>query len=256
MNPLQVEIIPDRSDNYIFLIYCTSLNEAVVVDPCSSSPVIATLKKLGLKLASIWNTHHHNDHVGGNLELKQATQCQIIGSNVDRARIPGIDIGLSGGDSFSFAGRTIQVIDTPGHTKGAISFWVRGDLLLFCGDTLFSLGCGRLFEGTPQEMWESLGRIKQLPVNTKIYCAHEYTENNGSFALTVEPENKDLQTRFIEVKKLRKMGIPTIPTKLKLELDSNPFLRADSAAIRKRLGMQGSQDWEVFAAIRSMKDRF
>ena len=256
LKPLHVDVIPARSDNYIFLLYSSDYEEAIVVDPCSADPVLEKLKERNVKLTAIWNTHHHHDHIGGNLALKEKTGCYVVGSKLDRSRIPGIDVELVGGAFFEFAGRQIQVLDTPGHTNGAISFWVKDDELLFCGDTLFSLGCGRLFEGTSLEMWNSLEKLKELPSSTKIYCAHEYTEANGIFALTIEPENEALKNRLDEVKKLRLRGHASIPSTLAKELDSNPFLRADSLSVRRHLGMEGAKDWEVFAAMRSLKDKF
>lgn len=250
-----MEVIPARSDNYIFLVTCPSSGESVVVDPCSADAVSSKLNDQN-QLVAIWNTHHHHDHVGGNRALKAQTACKIIGSKADRSRIPGIDIEVEGGVSFKFAGREVQVIDTPGHTNGAISFWLKEDELLFCGDTLFSLGCGRLFEGTAKEMWESLERIMKLPSSTKVYCAHEYTEANGAFAIKVEPNNGALIARLQEVKELRRYGKSSIPTTLKMELATNPFLRTDSMEIRKNLGLENSKNWEVFAAIRSLKDKF
>jgi hydroxyacylglutathione hydrolase len=198
---------------------------------------------------------HHADHTGGNLELKQATGCRVAGAGKDEARIPGIDLKLEEGDHFSFGEIDAQVLETPGHTSGHISFWFPDAKALFCADTLFSLGCGRVMEGTHAQMWSSLCKLAALPDDAMVYCGHEYTENNARFALTIDPDNKALQARAAEVKRQRAAGKPMVPSKLGEERKANPFLRAADPAIRKRLGMEKASDAEVFAEIRGRKDR-
>jgi hydroxyacylglutathione hydrolase len=236
---MRIELIPAFTDNYIYLI--TEESGAIaVVDPGNDKPVIDTLEARGLKLDYILNTHHHADHVGGNLSLKKKYNCRIIGSKADRHRIPGIDEWLVHGDIFQLGSAKAEIIETHGHTSGHICFWFHDHAALFCGDTLFSLGCGRLFEGTAQQMWESLNKIAALPDNTMIYCAHEYTASNGAFCITIEPDNEDLKARIKEVSKLRENNLPTLPVRLDTEKKTNVFLRAGSA--------------ENFAAIRRKKD--
>lgn len=253
---LCVEILPVLQDNYIFLLHDKDSAKTAVVDPAEATPVLNILKRYSWKLDYIWNTHHHSDHVGGNLELKRETHCSIIGSAKDSSRIPGIDIELKESDSFKLGPHTIKILETPGHTNGAISFWVPTESLLFCGDTLFSMGCGRLFEGSPQSMWTSLEKIKALPAETKIYCTHEYTLANGEFALSVDPDNIAIHQRIAQVKSLRKQNLPSIPSLLSIEKKINPFLRADNPILRMSLGMEHHEDWEVFAKLRSSKDSF
>jgi hydroxyacylglutathione hydrolase len=256
MAQLQVEQIPVLSDNYVYLLHEPRAGVTGVVDPAVAAPVLEALRAHGWKLAWILSTHHHADHTGGNLELKQATGCRIAGPKADAARIPGIDLGLGEGDRFRLGDAEAEVFETPGHTSGHISYWFAESKALFCADTLFSLGCGRLFEGTPAQMWRSLGKFARLPDDAVVYCAHEYTQSNARFALSVDPDNPTLKARAAEVERLRAAGRPTVPSTLGAERAANPFLRPHDPAIRKRLGMEGASDEEVFAEIRKRKDRF
>jgi hydroxyacylglutathione hydrolase len=253
---LQVEIIPVLTDNYIFLLHDSNSRETAVVDPALAKPVLDALQKHGWQLNYIFNTHHHSDHVGANLHLKQETNCKIVGSAVDQARIPGIELKLAEGDEVKLGNQTFQVIDTPGHTLGHIVYYNAGNQALFCGDTLFSLGCGRLFEGSAEQMWQSLQKLRALPPETRVYCAHEYTAANGRFAQSVDAENTELQQRVTQVAALRQQNIPTIPTSIGLELATNPFFRADNVCIRSNIGMAEQSDLAVFRQLRLMKDQF
>jgi len=249
---MQIEIVPCLTDNYAYLV---KAGEAcAVVDPSEAAPVKAALDRLGWRPGHILNTHHHNDHVGGNLDLKRIYGAEIVGPGKDAARIPGIDTGVDEHSGWEFAGHAVRVLEVPGHTRGAITF-VIGDHA-FTGDTLFALGCGRMFEGDASMMWNSLSKLKALPEQTRIYCGHEYTENNGRFALTIEPGNAALKTRMTEVKAARARKAPTIPSTIGLEKQTNPFLRPDSVEIRKNLGMESAGDTAVFAEIRRRKDAF
>lgn len=249
---MQIEIVPCLSDNYAYLVkagaYCA------VVDPSEAAPVNAALDRLGWEPTHILNTHHHNDHTGGNLELKKEYGATVVGPGKDAARIPGLDIGVDEASGWDFAGEKVRVLEVPGHTRGAIAFVIDGNA--FTGDTLFSLGCGRLFEGDALMMWTSLSKLMTLPDATRIYCGHEYTENNGRFALTLEPGNTALGARMTEVRNARAEGWPTIPSMMGQEKKTNPFLRPDSWEIRKTLGMTNNTDVEVFGEIRRRKDNF
>jgi hydroxyacylglutathione hydrolase len=253
---LEIVQIPVLSDNYVYVLNDVEFGSAAVVDPAEAGPVFEVLDRKGWRLDFILNTHHHGDHVGGNLELKQATGCRILGAAADATRIPGIDRGLADGDEVVLGGNRARIIEVVGHTSGHIAYWFADQDALFCGDTLFSLGCGRLFEGTAEQMWASLEAIRQLPSATRIYCAHEYTQANGRFARSVEPANPVLQQRLAEVDQLRAESRPTVPSTLDQELATNPFLRPESAAIRKHLGMPDAKSWQVFARLREMKDGF
>jgi hydroxyacylglutathione hydrolase len=250
--PIQIEIVPCLSDNYAYLV--KSGDQCAVVDPSEPEPVRAALARTGWKLTHILNTHHHLDHTGGNLALKQETGAKVVGPGKDAARIPGLDIGVDEASGWEFDGRKVQVLEVPAHTSGAITFVIDGNA--FTGDTLFVMGCGRLFEGDPATMWSSLSKLMTLPGDTKVWCGHEYTQGNGRFALTLEPGNADLQTRMEMVNAARAKGLATVPSTMTLEKATNPFLRPDSREIRKSLGLQTADDVAVFGEIRSRKDNF
>ncbi len=253
---LKVEQLPVLSDNYVYLLHEPETGVTGVVDPAVAAPVLARLDAAGWRLDWILITHHHADHTGGNLELKRATGCRIVGPAAEARRIPGIDVKVGETDRFELGALTADVIETPGHTAGHISYWFAGADALFCADTLFSLGCGRIFEGTPAMMWESLSKLARLPDDALVYCAHEYTQSNARFALSVDPDNPALRERAAEVDRLRAAGQPTVPTRLGQERVTNPFLRPNDPAIRRRLGMEGASDVEVFAELRRRKDSF
>jgi len=256
MRPIEIHQFPCLSDNYGYLIHDAESGATAAIDTPSAEAIQAALEAKGWTLTHIFNTHHHADHAGGNLELKAATGCQIIGPRADARRIPGIDIEYGDGDSFMFGEHPVEVFDTPGHTAGHVVYYLPEDGVAFVGDTLFSLGCGRLFEGTPQQMWASLGKLMRWPDPTLLYCAHEYTQANARFALTVEPGNHALVERSRAVDGLRARGQPTVPTTLALEKATNPFLRPTSAEIQRSVGCDGSDPVEVFARVRALKDEF
>ena len=256
MTRLEIEQIPVLSDNYVYLVHEPEAKLTAVVDPAVSEPVFERLVAKGWRLTHILNTHHHPDHVGGNLELKERTGCTIVGPRADTDRIPGIDLAVGDGDTYAFGAALAKVFDVPGHTRGHIAYWFAEDAALFCGDTLFAMGCGRLFEGTPSQMWHSLGKLKGLPGDTRIYCAHEYTQSNGRFALTVDPENAALKTRMREVDRRREQGRPTVPSTMAEERATNPFLRADSEGISRALNLAASDPVAVFAEPRRRKEVF
>ncbi|CAI8974401.1 hydroxyacylglutathione hydrolase [Methylocaldum szegediense] len=253
---LEVLQIPALKDNYIYLIHDDQSGETAAVDPAEAGPVLQALAANGWELTYVLNTHHHGDHVGGNLELKRRTGCRIVGSERDRERIPGIDIAVGEAATLKLGSFEGRVFDVPGHTRAHIAFWFAAADALFCGDTLFALGCGRPFEGTPEELWQSLEKLRALPPEAKVYCAHEYTESNGRFALTVEPENTALKARMAEVLALRQQNRPTVPSMLKDELATNPFLRPESEEIRRNLGMTNADPVDVFAELRRRKNAF
>ncbi len=253
---LEIIQLPVLTDNYIYLFHDTESGCTAVVDPALSEPVLDELKRQNWQLNWILNTHHHADHVGGNLELKAKTGCKVIAANTDKHRIPGFDQGVDEGDVIAIGYYAASVLTTPGHTSGHIAFYFAEAGALFCGDTLFGMGCGRLFEGSAEQMWQSLQKIKALPGNTQIYCAHEYTQVNGRFALTMEPENQALQQRVNEVRELRSRNQPTVPSTLHQELDTNPFLREDSLALQRQINCEGGSPVAVFAEVRRLKDHF
>jgi hydroxyacylglutathione hydrolase len=249
---VEIEIVPCLSDNYAYLVKSGAF--CAVVDPSEPGPVRAALAKRGWAPTHILNTHHHLDHTGGNLDLKQEFGAKVVGPGKDWARIPGIDIGVDEATGWEFDGRKVQVLEVPAHTRGAITFVIDGNA--FTGDTLFTLGCGRLFEGDAATMWASLSKLMTLPDDTKIWCGHEYTQSNGKFALSIEPGNAALKTRMDAVNAARARGEATVPSALGLEKKTNPFLRPDSGEIRKSLGMETASDTAVFGEIRERKNNF
>ncbi len=255
MSELVIRQIPVLKDNYVYLLRDPATAATAAVDPSVAAPVADALRQEGWRLTHILNTHHHNDHTGGNLELKAATGCTIVGPRADRDRIPGIDIAVAEGEIYRFGTEVARVYDVPGHTRGHIAYWFGNSRALFCGDTLFLMGCGRLFEGTPEQMWRSLSKLKGLPPETRVYCAHEYTQSNARFAVTVEPENLDLIARAKRIDDLRAEGKSTVPGLLSEELATNPFLRADRPELQAAAGTPGDAV-ATFAAIRKRKDNF
>jgi hydroxyacylglutathione hydrolase len=253
---LDIIQIPVLTDNYIYLLHDPVSRETAVIDPALAQPVLDVLNQKGWRLNYILNTHHHWDHVGGNLELKEKTGCKIVAAQADWDRIPGIDRGVSEDDVISLGQHRGRVISTPGHTSGHIVYYFAEDGALFCGDTLFVMGCGRLFEGTPEQMWDSLQKLKALPPSTQIYCTHEYTQANGRFALSVEPDNSHTQQKMIEVQRLRAENKPTVPSTIEQERTTNPFFRADSISLQKTLGLEGQSSVSVFTELRKRKDSF
>lgn len=256
MNKLTIEPVACLQDNYAYLIHDADTGLCAIVDPSEPGPVRAALRASGWKLSHILNTHHHPDHTGGNMALKAEFGAQIVGPEKDRERIPGIDVGVSEAAPWTFGSHKVDVLEIPAHTKAHIAFVFRNEAAAFTGDTLFAMGCGRLFEGTPEMMWKSLSKLMELPDDTKIYCGHEYTLSNGKFALAMEPGNADLQKRMVAVKALREQNKPTVPSTLGLEKRTNPFLRPDSGELRKTLGLEHASDVEVFAETRRRKDSF
>lgn len=257
---MQIYRLPALSDNYVFLLHDETQQVAAVVDPADAKPVLAKLEELGARLVAILNTHHHADHVGGNAKLLQRYPAAVVYAGAeDRGRIPGQQVFLLEGDRVQVGDRVAEVFFVPGHTRAHIAYYFPptdstepGNL--FCGDTIFSGGCGRLFEGTPTQMVASLAKLRNLPENTCIWCAHEYTLKNLQFALTVDPHNADLQHRFAEVQSLRDRGQATIPTSLGVEKRTNPFLRWDNPTLRS--ATNGKDEIQTFARLRGMKDHF
>lgn len=227
---IEVVRIPVLSDNYVWLVHERKSGETMVVDPAVAPPVLAKAEELGWKITQIWNTHWHPDHTGGNAEIKASTGCVITGPEAEHARIPTLDIQVKGGDIVKLGEAQAQVIDVPAHTAGHIAYHFAADKAAFVGDTLFAMGCGRLFEGTAEQMFSNMRKLEALGDDTAIYCAHEYTLSNGRFALTVEPDNEALVERMAEVVAMRDRGEATVPTSIALERATNPFMRAGSIA--------------------------
>lgn len=239
-------------DNYSYILFWNNL--ALAFDPAQAAPLLDFLKEKQLELHAVFNTHHHSDHVKGNEELKEKTECQILGPEDEK--VPGLDQGLEDGEELIIGPLTIQVIGTPGHTLTHLVYYLSDLQLLFSGDTLFCGGCGRLFEGTPEEMLESLKKITALPPGTLIFCGHEYTKKNLEFALTVDPENEALKRRLDHVKSLRENHRSTMPGTIAEELLTNPFLRVSDPSIQKQLGLEGASEIEVFYKLRELRNQF
>ncbi|MBK5198886.1 MAG: hydroxyacylglutathione hydrolase [Methyloceanibacter sp.] len=256
MARLEVHQFPMRSDNYGVLLHDPATEATASIDAPDAEELFAALHEKGWVLTHILITHHHHDHTAGNTIVKRMTGCTIIGPAKEAGSIPGIDVTVEDGDTVEIGSVKGKVIETPGHTRGHVSYSFPDDKLVFVGDTLFSVGCGKLLEGDAKMMWSSLEKLAKLPPDTKLYCGHEYTNNNCRFALTVEPENAALQARAAEAAKLAEKGEPALPTTIAQELATNPFLRPTSPAIQKRLGMEGRELSEIFGEIRKRKDRF
>ncbi|SIO19539.1 hydroxyacylglutathione hydrolase [Parasphingorhabdus marina DSM 22363] len=227
---LEIVRIPVLSDNYVWLVHEPESQETMVVDPAVADPVLAEAEKRGWQITQIWNTHWHPDHTGGNQAIKDATGCHITGPKAEQERIPTLDSKVRGGDSVKLGDVEAQVLDVPAHTAGHIAFHIASENVVFVGDTLFAMGCGRLFEGTAEQMFENMQKLSRLPGETSVYCAHEYTQSNGEYALVAEPDNEALRHRMNEVVAARARGEATVPTTIALEQATNPFMRATSAA--------------------------
>ena len=253
---IEIELFTAREDNFGALVHDSTSNITLSIDAPEEAAICAALARKNWKLDHILTTHKHIDHVDANLALKAKFGCTIFGPEGDKDQIPGIDLTVKGGDTLKLGTMDIQVIDTPGHTNACISYYVPAARAVFTADSLFSLGCGRLFDGTPEMMWASMQRLMALPPQTKIYCGHEYTASNARFALSVDGENEDLQARAGQVHLLREQGKPTLPVTLAQELATNPFLRVADPAIRAHLGMETATDGEVFAELRKRKNTF
>ena len=254
--PLELVTIPCLADNYAYLVHDPASGATAVVDVPEAAPILATLSARGWQLTDIWLTHHHNDHIDGVPALRAATGAKVTGAAADAHRLPPLDHALPDEGSFLFAGQTVQTFPVPGHTIGHIAFHIPAARMAFTGDSLMSAGCGRLFEGTPAQMWASLSRLAALPPDTLICSGHEYTTGNLRFALTLEPGNAALISRSDRVAGLRREGRPSVPVPLSEECETNPFLRAHLPALKSAIGLPDASDADTFAEIRARKDRF
>ncbi|MCF6316193.1 MAG: hydroxyacylglutathione hydrolase [Marinosulfonomonas sp.] len=253
---LQIATIPCRSDNYAFLLHDKDSGQTAVVDAPEAAPIIAELDKRGWTLTHILITHHHFDHIDGVEELREKYGAKVVGAAADTHRLPPLDIELSEGDSIKIGDNTGSVLDVSGHCANHLAFYFPDSFAVFTADSLMALGCGRLFEGTPAQMWQSLSKIAALPPMTIVYSGHEYTASNATFAYSVEPNNAALKDRILQIIEARAQNMATVPSILADELATNPFLRPASAEIRQRLDMESATDTEVFAEIRHRKDTF
>ena len=253
---LNIDIVPCLQDNYSFVVHDTKTNIVAIVDPSEFEPIDNFIEKKLKKIDYIFNTHHHFDHTGGNLDLQKKYKARIIGSKKDEKRIPGIDIKLSDNENFKLGSIDFKVFLIPGHTNGHICFYSKSEKIIFTGDTLFSLGCGRVFEGTYLEMLNSINLIKKLPIDTRIYCGHEYTQKNLDFCIKYEINNSKLEEKKKWVTSKLSKKEPTIPVTVEEELNTNIFLRCDVLAIKKSLGMENSSEVEIFKKLRDLKDSF
>jgi hydroxyacylglutathione hydrolase len=255
---MRIHQIPLLRDNYGYLLVCDKTHHAAIIDPSEAAPVLRRVEQENVKLTTILNTHHHRDHTGGNEELLAAANLEVYGHASDRERIPGLSHGLEDGNTIHIGELRGEVLYIPGHTTGHVGYLF--DNALFCGDTLFTAGCGRLFEGTPEQMHASLCRLMTLRDDTKIYCGHEYTESNLRFALKVEPKNPKVASRYERVQAQRARGVPTVPSTLEEEKQTNPFLRWDSkeiqATVQAAAPGQRMDPVSVFAHVRKLKDAF
>ena len=254
--PLACVTIPCLSDNYAFLLHDDDTGATAVVDVPEAAPILAELKARGWTLSEILITHHHGDHIDGVPALKAETGARVVGAAADAHRLPPLDLAVAPGDAVRVGGEEGVVMDVSGHTVGHVAYHFPASKLVFTADSLMALGCGRLFEGTPQMMWDSLSRLAALPADTVVCSGHEYTAANARFALTIEPGNADLISRSEQITAARAAGKPTVPSLLAEELATNPFLRANLPQVKRAVGLPDATDTEVFAEIRARKDRF
>jgi len=254
--PAETRLFRCRSDNFGVLLHDPESGATAAIDAPEAAPIEAALKAAGWKLTDILVTHHHADHTDGIQALKEKYKCRVVAPAAEAEKIPAVDLTVREGDKVSVGKLSANVIETPGHTNGHIAYWFHADKLAFVGDTLFSIGCGRVIEGTPGMMWRSLTKLRDLPDDTQIYCGHEYTAANIKFARTIEPDNAALAARAAQVKQQLAQGEPTIPTTIGDEKRANPFLRADVAEVAAGIGMAGKPAAQVFAEIRARKNKF
>jgi len=252
----KIHQIPALETNFALILECTNTGEVALIDAPESKPILTACKELGLSPTKIFVTHHHWDHVDGIAPLGDHFNFTVYGPKAEAALIEQLDIQVEPGDSLPFGDGHLKVIATPGHTSGHIAYFLCEQPTLFAGDALFSLGCGRMFDGPPDQMWEGLKRLRDLPDETQLYCGHEYTLSNAAFALSVDPNNKDLVARSAQAQNQIDAGQPTLPTTLGNEKLCNPFLRADQLHIAQKLGLDGTNPVETFAALRKAKDQF
>ena len=253
---LEILTLPCLEDNYAFILRCTDTGETALVDAPESAPILAALDAKGWPLHKILITHHHSDHIDGVEAIRGATGAMVYGGAADAHRLPPLDYGLAEGDSVTVGAHKGEVIDVSGHTIGHIAFLFKQAKAAFSADSLMALGCGRVFEGTQAQQWVTLKKFMELPADTMIYSGHEYTAANGAFAVTIEPDNADLQARVKDIAEARGRGEATVPSLLSLELATNPFLRAGVAGVKANMGMASASDSDVFCAIRTRKDDF
>jgi len=254
--PAETHLFVCLKDNYGVLLHDPSTGATAAIDAPEAAPIEAALAERGWRLTDILVTHHHADHTAGIAELKKKHLCRVVAPRKEATKIQHIDVTVREGDVVQVGSMVGRILEKPGHTAGHISYWFKQDKLAFVGDTLFSVGCGRILEGTPEMMWQSLVKIRNLPADTQLYCGHEYTAANVHFALTVEPKNSALRARAEEVVRLIEKKRPTIPTTIQQEKSYNPFLRADLHSVAGAINMEGANPESVFATIRARKDKF
>jgi len=253
---LNIEIIPCLNDNYSYLLYDEDTNAVAIIDPSDFNPCDKIINEKYNKLDYILNTHHHFDHVGGNQKLKEKYKSKVLGFQLDKNRIPGIDIALKEKQSFKIGNTSFEVIFIPGHTKGHVAFYCKDEKIVFTGDTLFSLGCGRVFEGTYEQMFSSLNKLKNLPIDTKIYCGHEYTKKNLEFCLEYDPNNELLKEKNNWINSKVESNSPTVPISIGEEKKTNIFLRCNEPSIKNALNLNNASEQEIFFKLRDLKDSF
>ena len=254
MSDLEIEQFMCRSDNFGVLVHDPETGLTAAIDAPDGQPILDVLARRGWTLSHVFLTHHHADHTAGLAALQETFQPRLIGPRLSMDKVPGIDLPVSEGNVIEWSGRDINVLETPGHTLDHVAYWFSDDQIVFAGDTLFALGCGRVFEGDYAMMWESLEKLGALPDATRLYCGHEYTLANARFALSVDPDNAQLKQRAEEVARLRRDDLPTLPSTIGIERQTNPFLRASEQDLKQTLGMAGESAESVFTHLRKAKD--